>query len=129
MAETTPPSSPAETAEATPPPPWVVDTVDTEMQTEREDSDSPERKRKKTRAVATEVEILRDYSGDSINASLEISDDGDEDIEVGDSSGVSFSSSDGQDNPANAPGADSSYKLTEKDQEEIWQLLRDLKGS
>ena len=56
----------------------AVKTADTETQTEREDRDSPERKRKKTAATVAESEILRDGSGDSNDASLEITDDEEE---------------------------------------------------
>ena len=61
MVETTPTVPLAETAKTTPPPPWFVNTADTETQTDREEGKSPERKRKKIVRRATKAEILRDY--------------------------------------------------------------------
>ena len=101
---TTPPVPLAETAETTPPPPWSVNTADTETQTEREEGESPERKRKKTTRRATEAEILLNFTGDPNDASLEISDNEDEDNEVCDISGVPACSFDGQDAPAKRAG-------------------------
>merc|ERR1719427_1186463 len=80
MVETSPPSSLAVTVETTPPlpPPQSVKTAERETQTEREDRESPERKRKKMTTRVTEAEILRDSSEDPNDASLEITDDEEE---------------------------------------------------
>ena len=85
MAKSTPPLSLAETVETTPPlpPPQSVKMADTETQMEREDRESPKRKRKKMTAAVTEAEIFRDSSGDSNNASFEITDDEEEPNIVG----------------------------------------------